>query len=94
MEKGVIKSKSIIVDSTYTKARYNKKSPQENLVEYSKRLRKAVYAIDEKMKEQFPPKVNNGILEDELEYCQKLIIVIENTEIISSYPAVKKNSIY
>jgi len=78
LEKGIIKSKSIIVDSTHTAARYNQKSPRENLVEYSKRLRKAVYAIDEKMKEQFPPKVNNGILEDELEYCQKLITVIEN----------------
>lgn len=90
LEKGVIKSKSIIVDSTHTTARYNQKSPREDLIEYSKRLRKAVYAIDEKMKEQFPPKVNNGILEDELEYCQKLVNVIENTETISGYPAVKE----
>ena len=88
LEQGVIKSKSIIVDSTHTKARYNQKSPRENLVEHSKRLRKAVYAIDEKMREHFPPKVNNGLLEDELEYCQKLIKVIENTANISSYPAV------
>ena len=90
LEQGVIKSKSIIVDSTHTSARYNQKSPRENLIEYSKRLRKAVYAIDETMKTQFPPKVNNGLLEDELEYCQKLITVIENTEHISSYPAVKE----
>ncbi len=53
LEQGVIKSKSIIVDSTHTKARYNQKSPRENLIEHSRRLRKAVYAIDEKMKEQF-----------------------------------------
>ncbi|MCB8816350.1 IS1182 family transposase [Desulfosporosinus shakirovi] len=90
LEQGVIKSKSIIVDSTHTKARYNQKSPRENLVEHSKRLRKAVYAIDETMKEQFPPKVNNGLLEDELEYCQKLITILENEEIISGYPAVKE----
>lgn len=90
LEQGVIKSKSIIVDSTHTKARYNQKSPRENLVEHSKRLRKAVYAIDETMKEQFPAKVNNGLLEDELEYCQKLITIIENDEIISGYPAVKE----
>lgn len=90
LEQGVIKSKSIIVDSTHTQARYNQKSPREHLVEYSKRLRKAVYAIDERMKEQFPPKVNNGLLEDELEYCQKLITVIENTEHVSSYPAVRE----
>ena len=90
LEQGVIKSKSIIVDSTHTQARYNQKSPREHLVEYSKRLRKAVYAIDETMKEQFPPKMNNGLLEDELEYCQKLIKVIESTEHISSYPAVSE----
>ncbi|QGZ99206.1 IS1182 family transposase [Dehalobacter restrictus] len=90
LEKGLIKSKSIIVDSTHTQARYNQKSPREQLVEYSKRLRKAVYAIDEKMKEQFPPKVNNGLLEDELGYCHKLITVIENTEPLSSYPAVRE----
>lgn len=90
LEQGIIKSKSIIVDSTHTQARYNQKSPREHLVEYSKRLRKAVYAIDETMKEQFPPKVNNGLLEDELEYCQKLITIIENTETISSYPAVRE----
>lgn len=90
LEQGIIKSKSIIVDSTHTKARYNQKSARETLVEYSKRLRKAVYAIDETMKSQFPTKVNTGILEDELVYCQKLITVIENTETISSYPAVKE----
>jgi transposase len=90
LDKGIIKSKSIIVDSTHTQARYNQKSLREHLVEYSKKLRKAVYAIDETMKEQFPQKVNNGLLEDELEYCQKLITAIENTEPISSYPAVRE----
>jgi IS5 family transposase len=90
LEQGVIKSKSIIVDSTHTQARYNQKSPREHLVEYSKRLRKAVYAVDETMKEQFPPKANNGLLEDELEYCQKLITVVENTEHIFCYPAVRE----
>ena len=90
LEQGVIKNKSIIVDSTHTKARYNQKTPRENLVEHSKRLRKAVYAIDETMKEQFPSKVNNGLLEDELEYCQKLILIIETKETISGYPAVKE----
>lgn len=90
LERGVIKSKSIIVDSTHTTARYNQKTPRENLVEESKKLRKAVYAIDENMKKQFPPKVNNGLLEDELEYCQKLINIIENKEHVASIPAVKE----
>lgn len=90
LAQGIIKSKSIIVDSTHTQARYNQKSPREHLIEYSKRLRKAVYAIDETIKEKFPPKVNNGLLEDELEYCQKLIKTIENIEHISSYPSVRE----
>jgi len=90
LAKGIIKSKSIIVDSTHTQARYNQLSPRENLVGYSKKLRKAVYAIDETMKEQFPPKVNNGLLEDELGYCQKLITTIENIEHIAGYPAVRE----
>jgi hypothetical protein len=91
LEKNIIKSKSIIVDSTHTKAKYNQKTPREALIEQSKKLRKAVYNIDESLKTSFPPKVNNGLLEDEIEYCQKLIGVIEDNEVISSYPVVKEN---
>ncbi|MCR8983449.1 hypothetical protein NW802_27875, partial [Brevibacillus laterosporus] len=41
--------KAIIVDATHTKARYNQKSPKEILTDRSKKLRKAVYTIDENM---------------------------------------------
>ena len=51
IEKEIIKSKSIIVDATHTKARYNQKSPREILMDRSKKLRKAIYKIDETMKE-------------------------------------------
>jgi transposase len=90
IEKGIIKSKSIIVDSTHTKARYNQKSPKEILMDRSKKLRKAVYKIDENMREKFPSKVTTDILEDEIEYCQRLIDVIEKEENISEYPKVKE----
>lgn len=40
IEKGIIKSKSIIVDATHIKARYNQKSPKEILMDRSKKLRK------------------------------------------------------
>ena len=43
LEKGIIKSKSIIVDATHTAARYSQKSPREVLQERSKKLRKSVY---------------------------------------------------
>lgn len=42
------------------------------------------------MKSKFPSKVNNGILEDEIKYCEKLISVVKENEIISSYPNVKE----
>ncbi|TGY96508.1 IS5/IS1182 family transposase [Petralouisia muris] len=56
LEKGIIKSKSIIVDATHTKSRHNQKTPRQALLEQSKKLRRAVYEIDESMKELFPAK--------------------------------------
>ena len=90
IDKGIIKSKSIIVDATHTKARYNQKSPRDILMDRSKRLRKSVYEIDENMKEKFPSKTTTDVLADEIEYCQKLIDVIQREEIISKYPKVNE----
>ena len=56
LEKGIIKSNSIIVDATHTAARYNQKSPREVLQERSKKLRKSVYEIDENIKNTLPAK--------------------------------------
>lgn len=63
---------------------------QKILMERSKKLRKSVYEIDEKTKEKFPSKTTTNILVDEIEYCQKLICVIENEGTISEYPKVKE----
>jgi hypothetical protein len=90
IEKEIIKSKSIIVDATHTKARYNQKSPREILMDRSKKLRKAIYKIDESMKNKFPTKNTMDDLEDELEYCQKLIDVIEKENSLTQYPKVKE----
>ncbi|NDL68886.1 IS1182 family transposase, partial [Anaerotalea alkaliphila] len=90
LEKGIIKSKSIIVDSTHTKARYNQKTPRETLLDYSKNLRKEVYRIDESFKSELPAKVNNGILEDEIEYCKKLLDAVKANEVLSNYPIIKE----
>ena len=56
----------------------------------SKKLRKSVYEIDESIKKKFPSKSTTNELEDEIEYCQKLINVIENEETVSNYPKVKE----
>ena len=67
LEKGIIKSKSIIVDATHTKSRYNQKTPRQVLQEQSKKLRRSIYEIDETMKEKFPDKNTEDSLEKELE---------------------------
>lgn len=90
IEKEIIKSKSIIVDATHTKARYNQMSPKEILMDRSKKLRKAIYQIDESMKIKFPDKNTTDVLEDEIDYCQKLVDVIEKEETLIQYPKVKE----
>lgn len=90
IEKGIIQSKSIIVDATHTQSKYNQKSPKEILMDRSKKLRKAVYAVDETMKEKFPSKSTTNDLMDEINYCQNLIDVIENEENIVHFVKVKE----
>jgi hypothetical protein len=90
IEKEIIKSKSIIVDATHTKSRYNQMKPKEILVERSKNLRKAIYKINENMKDKFPLKPTSDVLEDEIAYSQKLIEVIEKEETLLEYPKVKE----
>jgi hypothetical protein len=90
LEKEIIHSKTIIVDATHTKARYNQKSPKEFLQEKSKNLRKAVYQIDESMKEKFPLKTTSNEVKEEVDYCRKVIKVVEAQPLIEAIPAVKE----
>ncbi|MDT8863106.1 transposase, partial [Alkalihalobacillus sp. MEB130] len=90
LEKEIIKSKSIIVDATHTKARYNQKSPKEFLQEKSKNVRRAVYQINESMKERFPTKTTSNDVADELEYCRQVISVVEKEPQIAQIPAIKE----
>ncbi|MCA1040419.1 IS1182 family transposase [Bacillus infantis] len=90
LEKKIITSKTIIIDATHTKARYNQKSPKEYLQEKSKNVRKAVYQIDESIKERFPPKSTSNEVEDELDYCRQVISVVESEPKVSEFPAVKE----
>jgi hypothetical protein len=90
LEKEIIKSKTIILDATHTKARYNQKSPKEFLQEKSKNVRKAVYQIDESMKENFPPKTTSYEITDELNYCDQIISIVESKPQIAAILAVKE----
>lgn len=90
IEKGIIKSKKIIIDSTHTKSRYNRHSIREVLQEQSKRLRKAVYETDEKTKKMMPNKNTEDSIEKEVEYCEKLIKVVEEMPVVPNLPSVKE----
>ncbi|MGB8454434.1 MAG: IS1182 family transposase [Anaerocolumna sp.] len=90
LDKGIIKSKSVIVDATHTKSRYNQKTPRQALQEQSKKLRRTVYEVDETMKEKFPNKNTEDSLEKELEYCEQLISIIKEKDDICSYPKVQE----
>lgn len=88
VEQNILKSNAIIVDATHTKSRYNQKSPQEILQERSRKLRKAVYTMDESAKSKMPAKNTSNILEDEIEYCQKLVAFIEDESGIAQVPKI------
>src|SRR5690606_3298134 len=90
LEHEIINSKTIIVDSTHTKSRYNQKSPKEFLQEKSKNVRKAVYQIDDSVKEKFPAKPTSNEISDELDYCNQIISIIEREPQIAEVPSVKE----
>jgi transposase len=90
LEKGIIRSKSIIVDATHSLSRSNPFSAIEVLRERSKLLRKTVYSFDEKMKGRMPEKNSDNDLEKELAYCKELKKRIEVEQTISAIPAIKE----
>jgi len=90
IEKGIIRSKSIIVDATHSLSRSNPYSALEVLRERSKLLRKAVYTIDEDMKAGMPEKNTTDELEKELAYCSALEKYIEADQSLCQIPAVKE----
>jgi Transposase domain (DUF772)/Transposase DDE domain len=89
-QNGIIKSNAIIVDATHTKARYNQKSPREILLDRSRKLRKAVYKVDESLKSKLPAKNTTDVLENEIDYCQKLIAVLESEGGLCQLPKVQE----
>ncbi len=79
IEKGVVKSNSIIVDAAHTQSKAVKRTPTQVLRELSKELRKEIYRTNPEMKDKFPTKPSDeDTLEAEIEYTNKLIAVIKN----------------
>lgn len=88
INKGIALSPYLVVDSTHSDARYNSKSRREILIVRSKNLRKALYEVNPNIKDALPDKVNTGMLEDEIEYCQRLIDVVAKREDLANLPKV------
>jgi transposase/IS5 family transposase len=88
IEQGILKSTSIIVDATHNKARYNQQTPREVLQDRARKLRKAIYAVDDSMKAKLPAKNANDVLEDELAYCNNLIQFLETKSGIAQTPKI------
>jgi transposase len=90
LEKGIIKSRSIIVDATHSLSRSNPYSALEVLRQRSKLLRKAVYLMDDDFKHQMPEKNDSNDILKEIEYCNELQKRIESDGTLSEIPAVKE----
>lgn len=96
LEAGVMETKvKIIVDSTHTNAIYQHISPREELIKRSKEVRKAVYEIDATKKATMPKKREaTGLLEDEIEYCNELIELIDADDILRNVTHIQEKVDY
>ncbi len=90
LKKGIIKSKSIIVDATHTKSRSNPLSAIEVLKERAKLLRKTLYIQNEDYKDKIPKKNEDNDLENEIKYCLDLTNTLLEDVSISSIPAIRE----
>jgi transposase len=90
IDKGIIRSKSIILDATHSVSRSNPFSAIQVLKERSKILRKALYNVDESWTERMPKKNIEDDLQKEIAYCKELEKAIESDQNLSLIPTVKE----
>ncbi len=77
IEKGLLKSRSIIVDSTHSASKGNPETPTQILRRLSKALRKEIYQTQPDLAEQFPDKpAETATLEEEIAYTQELVTAV------------------
>lgn len=90
IEKGIIKSRTIIVDATHTGSRSNPRSPIEMLRLRSKQLRKSLYESDESIKDKLPPKNTEDELGHELGYAKSLLDAVASNPTLAEVPKIKE----
>lgn len=78
IEKGIIKSNTIIVDATHTQSKSRKETPTQMLRRMSKELRKIIYKTNFELSNEFPEKPEDtDTLEKEIEYTKRLVELVE-----------------
>ena len=74
VDKGLIKSKTLIIDATHTKSKYSIQTPIEILRDVSKNRRKQLYHYVPQIKDSVPKKLHStASLEEAVVYTQELI---------------------
>ena len=87
---GLLKGKSILVDSVHTLSRYNRKTAGQYLKEKSKALRKSIYVFFPEWKEEMPEKPEAEDYETQRVYTQKLLSYMKKKEETQAIPAIKE----
>ncbi len=90
IEKGIIKSRTIIVDATHTGSGSNPYSPVEILRLRSKQLRKSLYESDETVKGNLPLKNADDELEHEPDYTKALLKVVGSNPSLAEVPKIRE----
>jgi IS5 family transposase len=79
IEKGLVKSRAIIVDSTHSYSKGNPETPTQILRRMTKTLRKEIYKTQVELAEQFPEKpALTATIEDEIEYTKLLVAALSD----------------
>ncbi|MDR2911150.1 MAG: IS1182 family transposase [Bacteroidales bacterium] len=91
VEKGIIKSHAIIVDSTHTKSSAKHETPTQILRRYTKELRKEIYRTQYELSNNFPEKPEiTSDLNEEIAYSRKLIDSIKQMVDVSGSDKSRK----
>ncbi|MCM1564518.1 MAG: IS1182 family transposase [Dehalobacter sp.] len=78
IEKDLIKSQSVIVDSTHAHSKGNRETPTQVLRRLAKSLRKEIYKTQPELAQYFPEKPSETAeLEEEIRYTKVLVEVLE-----------------
>ena len=79
IDKGLVKSRAIIVDSTHSSSKGNPETPTQILRRMTKTLRKEIYKTQHGLAECFPEKPSEtATIDEEIEYARELAKALEN----------------